>query len=120
LQGEARLASERTGQASGLFESQLVGREIEARRQEIQSALSGVQGLLTAEQQMALQRELGYLDDATRRMGISTAASTAASGQNLGWQQALLQNEQFLNSLGLQAENQYNYWDAVRGGLIGG
>lgn len=100
IQGEARLASERAGQASGLFESQLVGREMQARRDEIAQALASMQGMLSQEQQLALQRELAQLDAAIRNRQISSG------------------NEQFLGSLGLQAENQANYWDAVRSGLL--
>lgn len=102
IQGESRLASERAGQASGLFESQLIGREMQARRDEIAQALASRQGMLSQEQQLAMQRELAQLDAQIRNRQIS-------SGE-----------DQFLGSLGLQSENQSNYWDALRSGLIGG
>lgn len=71
LHGEERLSRERAGQATGTFESQLIGREIQSKRDEIQSALSQLGSQLTADQQLALQKELGYLDDATKRYGIN-------------------------------------------------
>ena len=100
LQGEARLASERAGQASGLFEAQLIGRELQSRRDEIAQALESMRGMLSQEQQLAMQRELSQLDASIRNRQISSG------------------NDQFMSSLGLQAENQNNYWDAVRSGLL--
>lgn len=118
MTGQARVASEHAAQASGLFESGLVGHELDARRNEIQNALTSQQSFLTDQQKMALQRELGYMTDATQRYGIGTQASTAAAGQNIDWQKALMQNQQFGQDLGLRAEDQYNHWDALRNGLL--
>ena len=80
LRGEQRLAMERAGQATGLFESQLIGRELENRRAEIQHALDSLGNRLTEDQRLALQKELGYLNDATQRYGIDKNSS-------LGWGQ---------------------------------
>lgn len=63
---ERRLGAEKVGQNTSAFESQLMGQELSARRQEIQNALSGAAGLLTADQQMMLQEELSQLDLAQR------------------------------------------------------
>lgn len=101
IEGESRLSAERGGQASGLFESQLVGREIQSRRDEIAQALSSMQGMLSQEQQLAMQRELAQLDASLRNRQISSG------------------NDQFMANLGLQSENQNNYWDAVRSGRLG-
>jgi hypothetical protein len=84
IQGESRLASERAGQASGLFRSQLIGRELDSRRQEIIHALDSLRGQLSADQTLALQRELGYLEDATRRYGIRTEGDIAQGQLGLG------------------------------------
>ena len=119
LTGQSRLAGERAAQSSGLFESQLIGNEITARRGEIQNALTSLQGIMSTDQEAALRRELGQLDAETQRLGITTGASTAANAQDLAWRQALLSNEQFLQQLGLSAENQYNYWDVMRSGGLG-
>jgi hypothetical protein len=118
LRGEERLAAERVGQRTGSFEAQLMGREIDARRQEIMQALSELRGMLSTDQTLALNRELAYLNDAAQRYGIATQASTAASNRDLQWQQALMQNDQFTRNLGLQAEDRASYWDAVRSGLL--
>lgn len=114
LRGEERLASERVGQRTGSFEAELMGRELTARREEIAQALTGMQGLLTTDQQQALQRELAQIDAAIRQQQLSITSK----GMDQDWQKALLQNEQFMSSLGLQAEDRSSYWDALRRGLI--
>lgn len=80
MQGEKRLTAAQAGQATGQFQSQLIGREIQSRRDEIQQALTQLGGQLTSDQQLALQKELGYLDDATRRYGL-TNDYTLGQGQ---------------------------------------
>jgi hypothetical protein len=72
LRGESRVAMERAGQATGAFEGQLIGRELENRRSEIQHALDSLGNRLTEDQRIALQKELGYLSDATQRYGIDS------------------------------------------------
>lgn len=117
MTGQARVAAEHAAQASGLFESGLVGHELDARRNEIQNALTSMQGMLTDQQKMALQKELGYMTDATQRYGIQSNANTAAAGQGIDWQKALMQNQQFGQDLGLRAEDQFNHYDIIRRGL---
>lgn len=112
LRGEQRLASERLGQRTGTFEAELISRELGAKREEIAQALQGLSGLLSADQVQALQRELAMYDNALRQQGLSIQSQ----GQNLDWQRALLQNDQFLADLGLRAEDRASYWDAVRSG----
>ena len=58
------------GQRTGTFEAELVGRELTARRAEIQQALTSMQGMLTTDQQMSLQRELALMDDAIKRLQL--------------------------------------------------
>jgi hypothetical protein len=58
ISAERRASAEKVGQNTAGFEGVLMQHELDARRQEIESALSGAYGLLTAEQQMALQEEL--------------------------------------------------------------
>lgn len=101
LQGEERVSQERAGQANGLFESTLIGKELQSRRDEIAQALASMQGMLSQEQQLAMQRELAQLDANLRNRQISSG------------------NDQFMANLGLQSENQNNYWDAVRSGRLG-
>ena len=107
LRGEGRVAAERAGQTNAAFESQLVGRELTARRDEIQNALQMLSGRLTADQQLNLTKQLADIDAALRSRGL-----------DLGYAQMNNSNDQFLASLGLQSENQGNYWDAVRKGLL--
>lgn len=76
--GQERMSAERAGQATGGFEAQLMGRELQSRRDEIQHALDSMGGMLTESQRLQLQKELGYLNDATNRYGISTQAQTAS------------------------------------------
>ena len=99
---EARMSAESAGQQIAGHEATLVGSEIAARRQEIQQALSGAAGLLTQEQQLALQKELSVMDDATRRLGLNQ------------------QREQSMNELGFKSQQDKEYWDALQRGLING
>lgn len=99
---ETRSVHEGVAQDTAGFQATLLANELSARRNEIQQALTQMGGMLTAEQSMALQRELGLIDAALRQQGLNSG------------------NDQFLASLGLQATNQSNYWDAIRSGLITG
>lgn len=96
LGSERRLASERAAQTTGGLQAQLMGSELNARRQEIQNALSQMGGMLTSEQSLALQRELGLIDAALRQQGITN------------------QNNQFLDDWSLRNTEQANYWDRDR------
>lgn len=113
MQGFDLMSRERAGQATGQFEADLVGRELQNRRDEIQRALQMMQGVLSEDQRAALERERMALDAELQRLGITTAASTAANelgvremlgigGLNVDMMRALLQNQQFGDSLGLQ------------------
>lgn len=99
LTAETRMANERLGQRTGAFESELVGREISARREEIAQALAGMQGMLTEQQRVALQRELGYLDDAARRYGID--AELSLGRDRLGYDIGRSEMDYYLRSQGL-------------------
>jgi hypothetical protein len=111
LLAEERLANERVGQRSGAFEAELMGREIAARRDEIQQALQQMQGQLNSEEERVLRQKLAELNDATQRLGIQTSAASSKYGvdvgaatsrraQDLGWDSELLRNEQFMRNLG--------------------
>ena len=128
IQGEERLSSEKAGQASAAFESQLVGRELQSRRDEIAESLKSMQGMLSQEQQLAMQRELAQLDASIRNRQISSGESQF--GADLGLRRELGRgnlavqnrqissgNDQFMADLGLKAENQNSFWDAKRSGL---
>ena len=87
IRGERRIASERMGQAVGGFESELIGSEIQARRAEIQSALSGALGMLSGDQQINLQRELSMLDQGIKEKQLGLQAR----GQDMDMDQYLRQ-----------------------------
>lgn len=59
---ETRHAAEAGGQATAQYQAGLAQQELGARRTEIQNALSGRAGLVTAQQQMQLQEELKRID----------------------------------------------------------
>lgn len=111
---ERAVAGERAGQQAGLFESQVVGRELQARRQQIQSALLQFGNTLSGDQQRALQKQLADLDAQLKREGLNVQSTLGqgdlglrrelGTGQlNLGLLGMLLNNQQFGDSLGLQA-----------------
>ena len=124
LSPEARSASEHVGQQSSAFQSQLMGRELQAQRKEIADALSGARGLLTAEQQMQLQEALHNIDNELQAWMFSTGQGAQESqfarslaqregefGRNLGQQES-----QFGRNLGQRA---YEY-DTTRGDTLFG
>lgn len=117
LRGEQRIASERTGQAVGGFQAELLAREVAQRRAEVSDALNSMQGLLTAEQQGNLQRELSLLDNQLQGLSLSgqntgLLAQTSLGYDDLGLRSALgfgglnLQRELGLGGLNLQQRGQ--------------
>lgn len=96
--GQDRMTSEQLGQNVAGFQSELMGRELTARRAEIQSALSGAQGMLSQEQQISLQKELAMMDDQLKRYSIDT------------------NNDQFNKDLAFKTDDRNNYWDWTRSG----
>ena len=95
-----------------------MGRELTARRAEIASALQGMQGMLNADQTRQLQQQLGLIDQAIRQQELGLGGQQLDASWQMGLRsqdidvmRALLANEQFRASLGLQAENQYNMWN---------
>jgi hypothetical protein len=83
---ERRASAEKVGQGSADFEAALMGREVAARREEIQSALSGMGALLTAEQQLQLQEELAQLSRSESRYQFDAGLGQRESefGRDLG------------------------------------
>ena len=101
-QTAATQTAEKASQATSSMQSQLMQNELTSRRTEIQNALSELGSVLTADQQMALQRELGLIDASLRQQQITS------------------NNDQFAANLGLNAQDRKNYWDAVNSGRISG
>lgn len=132
-----RMAAERVGQNVGSFQSELMSRELSSRRAEIADALSSMGGLLDANQQAGLQRELANLDNAIKQyqLGISDRDLDLRSGLGFGdlglrrelgmgglnndLMRIMLQNQQFYGDLGLRGRTQDDYYDLVRRGRLG-
>lgn len=98
-QGQERMLAEKSAQATSGLQASLVGNELTARRNEVQNSLTQMGGLLSDEQRTALQQQLGLIDANLRQQGITSG------------------NDQFAATLGLNAQNQANYWDAQRAGM---
>ena len=60
--GLERMTAEGVGQRAGQFESQLIQRELQSRRDEIKNAMDSMGSLLSEEEKNGLQRELANLD----------------------------------------------------------
>jgi len=135
--GEARMATERAGQNAGLFESEIIGREIAAKREEIGQSLQLALQMGNQSAAMELQAKLALLDDQARnadrslqQQGLNQNYSLAQQGygiqrlgmdQNYGLQQQNLnQNmEQFMRELALReweaTENSDQSWAQLGG-----
>ncbi|MGE3341502.1 MAG: hypothetical protein AB7J46_06435 [Candidatus Altimarinota bacterium] len=115
LRGEERMAMERAGQAVGGLTAQLMGRELEARRAEIQAALNGAAGLLTADQELNLRKQLGLLDNMVEQQRTAISGHVADTGRL----STLLQDRQFYSGLDSQdarfgAELGLDSWSRAR------
>jgi hypothetical protein len=113
MENERRLSNENAANAQGAFESQLVARELQNRREEIQNALTNLRGMISADQAAELQRQLAELDAALKREGVSAQTGLGQqelalkdklgmAGINVDLMRALLQNQQFGTSAGIQ------------------
>ena len=98
LRGQNRMLSERAGQQQGMFEAELVGRELQNRRDEIQSALSQLGGVVDSDQARQLQRELANLDAKLKTMGIKSA-------EGLGYAELSLRDRLGTGGLNIDAMN---------------
>lgn len=130
LRNEQRMANERYGATTGAFEAELMNREVAARRNEISDALGQMGGMLSADQQMGIQRELGLLDSGLRDRGLDIQRQLGFGDLGLRGRQIDNQNnqfysnqrtmnDQFLAQLGLNAEDRGRYWDAIYSGILG-
>lgn len=100
LQTARTQANENAGFNTANLQSSLMTNELTARRKDITDAMQESGQLLTADQQMKLQEELGLIDANLKQQGLNS------------------QNDQFLATFGLNQNNQNNYWDSVRSGLL--
>lgn len=100
LGAESRLANEHAAQATGGLQATLMGNELQAKRQEIQSALQMEAGILSDQQKLQLSQQLGQIDAALRLQGLNSS------------------NDQFVAQLGFNQADRSSYWDAIRSGLL--
>lgn len=98
LSGERRVASENAAQATGSMQAQLMVNELTARREEIQNALSQMGGMLTDQQKLDLERELGLIDASIRQQTLDS------------------NNDQFAANLAYNTADRSRYWDAYYNG----
>lgn len=112
--------AENAAQNTAGLQAQLVQNELTQRRTEIQNALSEQGSLLTSDQQLALQNELGKLDASIQAQSVANQYSLGQGQLNLGQQNINSNNDQFAANYNLNSTNQANYWDALRSGLING
>jgi hypothetical protein len=108
LDTERRMAAEHAGQANAGFEAQLLGRELQSRRDEIAQALAQLTGIISADKENALRQQLAGLDAQLKQQGLAVTAA----GQNQSYDTAL-------RRLGLDEWSQNQLWDYNRtfGGL---
>lgn len=136
LRGEQRMGAEKIGQGVGGLRSQLLGRELQSRRDEIAQSLAGLGGMLSADQAANMQRELGMYDNQLKGLGLGLQGAGNLIQGELGSRgldndlvRAMLQNQQFYSNLGSQEDmfknrlgfdvtDRSNYWDALRSGLL--
>lgn len=122
LRGQERMASERAGQAVGGFEAELVGRELQNRRAEIQQALAALGATISDDQRRALELQLAELNAATSRLGISTSASEggldralrerlAQMTSDLDWARLRQQGDQWADNFGLTVADTERSWN---------
>lgn len=95
---ERRVANEKAAQSTGALQSQLINNELVAKRNEIAQALAQMGGMLTEQQRIDLQRELGKLNASLEQQRITN------------------QNNQFLDEYGLRVTDLANTWDWRRSG----
>ncbi len=122
ITGERRLAAERGGQAAGAFESEVIGREIAGRRDEVAQSLQlAVQYGLT-DQAQQLQRELAQLDATLQREGFGVQREgLGVQREGLALQRYGIdrQDDQFNRKLALDEYDTTNKWDFNWAGLGG-
>lgn len=92
-----RSINEGAQQAQSTFEAELVAKELQQRRDEIQQALNIAANMGNAEEQRALTRELGLIDAQLRAAGIQSNERIA--NNNLGYNYTALEAGQNSDAL---------------------
>lgn len=122
LRGQERMTRERAGQAIGSFEAELVGKELQNRRDEIRQALEQFGGMLDADQQRQLQRELANLDAQLKQQGLDVQSSLGGreldirerlgtAGLNVDLMGLLLGQQRFGDQLGFDIADREAFYN---------
>jgi hypothetical protein len=96
LENQQRMSNEAVQLQAGAMQSELMGREVGARRQEIAQALNSMQGILTVDEQSRLRQEDQALQQrqielADKHASFSDALQRDIANQNfgqMGWERA--------------------------------
>lgn len=115
LSSEKRNAEESAAQDTASFEGALVSNELTARRNQIQSALSGLQGYLGEQDRLALEKQLATINNALQQQQLkeqgrefdttnTRLGSQFTAGLNETTAGRLQQNNQFFSSLSAQEQ----------------
>jgi hypothetical protein len=136
MAGIERMTAADMGSRVGGFEAQLIGKEIEARRDEIKQALTEMGDLLTDQQKIQLELQIAEMDNAIKRLGLDYQNSQYYAGLSQADRHFLDQmrqrdsefsadnayrysalgqdNNHFLDTLGFNSQKERNYWDWVQ------
>jgi hypothetical protein len=98
MQGQERMMAEHLGANVGGFQAELMGRELQSKRDEISHALDSASTMLSEQQRVSLQRELGLLDAEIRRQGQAD------------------QRDQFGRTYDANQNERNTYWDWTKSG----
>lgn len=116
LGSERRLANEHAAQATGGLQASLMQNELNAKRTEIQNALSQAGAQLSDQQRMGLQDKLAMIDAGLRQQGINLQDKFGTLDANARQQTINSGNDQFAAQLGFNQADRSNYWDWLRSG----
>jgi hypothetical protein len=85
IRGEERMAAERLGQGVSGFQSELMGRELGARRDDYAQRLAMMGGMVSGDQTRGLQEKLSLMDQAIGEAGVGTANRGLDIQKDLGF-----------------------------------
>jgi hypothetical protein len=117
LESMQRIANERVGQDVSGFQAQVLGRELSTRRAEIADALSSTAGLLSADQDANLRRELSGIDSLISQMNARGAQMGTLGNLSMDKLRTELQNRQFGDQLQFQRDELRSREDQYRNRL---
>lgn len=109
-------ANEKASQNTSDLQASLVANELQNRRSEIQNALSESGSMISQQDQLALQDELGKINAQIQNRQVTSALGLGLGQLALGQEGLDSNNDQFAANYGLNASQMANYWDMLRSG----